>query len=161
MTQRIFGREVFDDDYVEKVANKGVAGGYLGIELSGYVDASKLGTGYAGAGAKYLSDNGSYKPVTASVAISTASVPFTDGDVAKRVSVADAGITATDKIIVTVRRPNLADDSEDGGFIYVTNVVRIYAGGFDVRIVALDLSGTDTTEYPPNETITLCYQVAA
>lgn len=93
--------------------------------------------------------------------ISRVSVDFTDGDTAKRVSVSDATITATDKILVTVRRPDMVDDSEDSGHIYITNIVRIYAGGFDVRIVALDLSGMDPTEQPPNETIELQYQVAA
>lgn len=93
--------------------------------------------------------------------ISRTSVAFTDGDCAKRVSVADAAITATDKILVTVRRPDMDDDSADSGHIYITNIVRVYAGGFDVRIVALDLSGEDTTAQPPNETIELQYQVAA
>lgn len=109
----------------------------------------------------FLRGDKTWASPTASVAISSTSVAFTDGDCAKRVSISDVSVGATDKVLVTLRRPDIADDSADTGHIYLVNVVRVYSGGFDVVIVALDLSGDDTTEYPPNETVQLFYQVAA
>ena len=97
---------------------------------------------------------------TASVAISTTTIAFTDGDTARRVTVTDATVNAASKVIATVRRPDTTDDSADRGYVYIPNVVKCASGSFDVLIACLDLSGMDPTAMPPNETITLCYQVA-
>lgn len=97
---------------------------------------------------------------TASVAISTASIAFTDGDTARRTTISDAAVSATSKIICTIMRPTTADDSADAGYVYDANVVRRASGAFDVLVRCTDLSGLDCTEKPPSETLTLCYQVA-
>lgn len=96
----------------------------------------------------------------ATAAVNSVSVAFTDGDTARRVTVTDAGVTASSKIIPIVRRPDTTDDSADRGYVYNANVVRIGSGGFDVFLTALDISGNDTTELPPNETVQLDYLVA-
>jgi len=97
--------------------------------------------------------------IPATVAYSSTSVAFTDGDTARRMTITDSSVSGTSKIICTVKRPNTTDDSADNGFIYVANVVRTTAGSFDVLIVCLDIGGMDTTEDPPNETVTLNYSV--
>lgn len=99
-------------------------------------------------------------PTGSGASISTVSVPFTDGDTARRLTVVDATVTPASKVMITVRRPDTADDSADGGYIYVPNVVKCAAGSFDVLIACLDIGGMDPTMKPPNETITLNYQVA-
>lgn len=87
-------------------------------------------------------------------------VAFTDGDTVRRVTVTDASITATDKILVSVRRPDLADDSADSGHIYIANVVLVASGSFDVVIACYDRGFDDATETPPNETIQLIWSRA-
>ena len=89
------------------------------------------------------------------------SVAFTDGNTVRRVTVSNAAIGATDKILVTIRRPDLADDSEDAGHIYTVNVVRVAAGSFDAVVTCCDRGFGDTTEQPPNETIQLVWTRAA
>lgn len=113
-----------------------------------------------GGTANYMRADGTWAAPTASVAISTTSVAFTDGDTARRVTVTDAAVTAASKIIATVRRPDTTNDSEDRGYLYIPNVVKCASGSFDVLIACLDIGGMDPTMNPPNETITLCYQVA-
>jgi hypothetical protein len=95
-----------------------------------------------------------------SVSISSASIAFTDGDTARRVTIADAAVSATSKIMCCVCRPTTADDSADRGYVYTANVVARASGTFDVLATCLNIGGLDPTENPPNETITLYYQVA-
>lgn len=85
--------------------------------------------------------------------VNSTSVAFTDGDLVKRVSIASGSVTAVSKIMLTVRRPDLADDSVDAGYLYIAQVVRVYAGGFDLVIVCFGVGLDDETENPPNETI--------
>jgi hypothetical protein len=87
------------------------------------------------------------------------SVAFTDGDTSRRVSVTDARVSAGSKIVPVIRRPDYTSDATDPGFIYVVNVVYVYAGGFDAVVTALDTSGLDPSDDPPNETVTLIYTV--
>lgn len=92
--------------------------------------------------------------------LSTASIAFTDGDTARRVTISDGTITATSKIVCTIIRPDTTDDSADRGYIYDVNVVRRAVGSFDVLVRCLDIGGLDPVEIPPNETVNLCYMVA-
>lgn len=90
---------------------------------------------------------------------STVSVPFTDGDTLRRVTVTNAAVLATSAIVVTVRRPDTADDSADRGYLYVANVVRVAAGAFDVLIACLGWGFDDPVLNPPGETIVLNYTI--
>jgi hypothetical protein len=144
----------------QKESEKGAASGYADLDTTTKVPTAEMGTGTANAG-NFLRGDRSWAAPTATVAISTVNVPFTDGDTARRVTVTDAAVGATDKIICSVRRPDSADDSADAGYVYLANVVRIAAGAFDVLLACLDLSGGDPTERPPNETVVLEYQRAA
>lgn len=127
---------------------------------SGTIATARLGSGTANS-TTFLRGDQTYAAPTASVALNTESVAFTDGDTVRRVTVSDASITASDKILVTVRREDTADGSEDSGHIYIANVVRVGTGSFDVVVVCLDEGGSDTTEQPPNETIELVWTRAA
>jgi len=91
--------------------------------------------------------------------IGTASVAFTDGDTVRRATITDATVVSTSKILCTVRRPDTLTDSDDPGYIYLVNVVEILTGSFDVLVACLDWGLDDSTAYPPNETVTLCYTV--
>lgn len=100
-----------------------------------------------------------WAPVTASVALSTASIQFTDGDTFRRVTIADGLVNATSKIVGMIRRPDTVDDSADLGFLYVANVVKVAAGSFDLLVAATAWGTDDTDEVPPNETIQFVYTV--
>jgi len=89
--------------------------------------------------------------------LTSTSVAFTDGDTVRRVTVTDAAVGATDKIVASIRRPDIADDSADAGHVYVANVVRVDAGSFDVVVACFDRGFGDTTEQPPNETVQLIW----
>lgn len=90
----------------------------------------------------------------------TSSVPFTDGDTLRRVSVSDASFTSSSNVVATVMRPDQATDGDDRGYLYVTNVVRRYTGGCDLLIAALGWGFDDPVYLPPNETITVVLQVS-
>jgi hypothetical protein len=94
-----------------------------------------------------------------SVTISSADVAFTDGDTSRRVSISDAAVSATSKIVGTIRRPDIADDSADRGYIYTWSIVEVYASGFDLLISALGWGFDDPTRIPPNETLKFYYVV--
>jgi hypothetical protein len=85
------------------------------------------------------------------------SIAFTDGDTFRRVTITDAAVSATSKIMLTVTRPTTTDEN-DVGWIYIANVISRGTGTFDVIISALDY-GLSEAEIGPNETITLNYQV--
>lgn len=93
-----------------------------------------------------------------SVSLSSASIAFTDGDTARRVTVADAAVSSTSLILPVILRPTTTAEN-DPGYLYTVNVVSRGAGTFDVNVVCLDWSGGDCTERPPNETVTLIYTV--
>lgn len=88
-----------------------------------------------------------------------AAIAFTDGDTARRVTVTNSLVSATSRILATVRRPDSANDSADLGYLYTVAIVRQFAGGFDAFITARDFGGDDCSALPPNETITLNYMV--
>jgi hypothetical protein len=87
----------------------------------------------------------------------TASIAFTDGDTLRRVTITDADVVATSRIIHNIRRPDSADDSADAGYLYIANVVEVQSGSFDVLIAALDWGFGDPVENPPNETVQFQY----
>lgn len=92
--------------------------------------------------------------------ISSVDIAFTDGDTMRRVTVTDAAVSATSKIIGTIRRPDTTTDSSDPGYIYIANVVRVATGAFDVLLSCLGWGFDDTTGKPPNETVKFYYQIA-
>lgn len=124
------------------------------------IPVSALGTGTP-TGSKFLRDDGTWQapPGGGSVTIGSASIAFVDGDTARRTTIADASVTATSKILLSITRPTVTDVN-DVGLIYHANVVSRGAGTFDVYTICVDLSGMDPIESPPNETITLHYTVA-
>jgi len=91
--------------------------------------------------------------------IGSSTVAFTDGDTFRRVTITDSSATTSSKILVTIQRPDTANDSLDYGYIYTVNVLNRATGSFDVDIACLDWGIGDATESPPNETITLCYMI--
>jgi hypothetical protein len=89
----------------------------------------------------------------------SASIPFTDGDTLRRVSISNGVVSASSKIVGTIRRPDVASDSVDKGYIYHSNIVLVGAGSFDLLVVATGWGFDEVTDLPPNETITFYYQV--
>lgn len=92
----------------------------------------------------------------ASVAVSTVAIPFTDGDTARRVTVTDASVTTSSKIIGQIRRPDGAD-ADDHGYVYHHAVVRRQAGSFDLLVVVVDWGGEPVQNHAPNETVNFDY----
>jgi len=92
--------------------------------------------------------------------VSSASIAFTDGDTARRTTIADAAVSATSKILLSITRPTVTAEN-DVGLLYTSNVVSRGVGTFDVFTICTDMSGDDpVTSGAPNETITLYYTVA-
>jgi len=87
------------------------------------------------------------------------SIPFTDGDTMRRVTIPNPHVRTDSKIIGLVTRPNTVDDSEDAGYVYTYNVVSQASGSFDLSLVCLSWGVDDPTEIPPNETIQFNYFV--
>jgi hypothetical protein len=90
--------------------------------------------------------------------ISSADIAYTDGDTFRRSSIADAAVSATSKIVGTIRRPDI-EDADDKGYIYDHSVVKVYAGGFDLLTCAKAWGMDDPTAAPPNETVKFYYAV--
>lgn len=86
------------------------------------------------------------------------SVAFTDGDTFRRVTITDAAVSNTSKIIYGIRRANIALDADDPGWMYNANIIYQAAGTFDVIFSALDY-GLAEGDTGPNETITFNYTV--
>lgn len=97
--------------------------------------------------------------ILASTALRSLSVAFNDGDTMRRVTVPDALVTASSKVLCSVRRPDTTDDSNDKGYIYIVNVVEIVNGAFDVLISCLGWGYDDPTLNPPIEMVQLIYSV--
>ena len=87
--------------------------------------------------------------------VNEASIAFTDGDTARRVTVTNASLGPTSKVLLCVRRPNVTE-ADDNGYVYTANVVTRAAGSMDVLIVCTDPEG-GFPEPPPNETVVLEY----
>lgn len=94
-------------------------------------------------------------------ALSSTTVAFTDGDVSRRVTITDATVASTSKIVLSVRKPDSTDDSVDKGHFYDAQVVKIATGTFDIVVTCHDGGYKDVASDPPNETITIYYIVAA
>lgn len=77
------------------------------------------------------------------------------GETKKRFTITDATISATSKIVLTVRRPNVTIEN-DTGTTYTVNVVTVALGSFDV-VVRVDDPDADAD--PPTETIEVHYVV--
>lgn len=127
-----------------------------GVPLTTRTTLNFVGSGVA------ASDVGGVTQVSiggASVSMSAANVTFTDGDTMRRVTITDAGVSATSKIIGMIRRPDTTDDSADRGYVYTWNVVKVASGSFDLLVSALGWGFDDPTEVPPNETVVFYYVV--
>lgn len=85
--------------------------------------------------------------------LSVANIAFTDGDTLRRVTVSDAAVTASSKIVGTVRRPDSSSDASDVGHLYIANVVRVGSGSFDILVYCVE----DPVKLPPNETVQYVY----
>lgn len=90
---------------------------------------------------------------------STLNIAFTDGDTARRITVSNAAILSTSRIVGMISRPNSTDDSADKGYHYTINVVNITSGSFDLFISCLAWGMDDCTQNPPNETIVFNYLI--
>jgi hypothetical protein len=58
----------------------------------------------------------------------SATIAFTDGDTVRRVTIANGVVTATSKIVGTIRRPDTSVDSADIGYLYHANIVLVGTG---------------------------------
>lgn len=125
---------------------------------AGTAPTARLGGGSANA-STFLRGDQTWAPPSATVALASAAVAFTDGDTVRRVTVADATVSAASKILLTVTRPTVTDPN-DPGYLYDANVVSRGTGTFDVLLRCLDVGGLDCTLTPPSETVSLTYLVA-
>jgi len=91
--------------------------------------------------------------------VKTASIAFTDGDTYRRVTITDSAVLSTSNIVCSIRRPNTTDDSADIGLIYISTVLLVANGSFDVGVACLDWGMDDPTAVGVNETVTLCYTI--
>lgn len=96
-----------------------------------------------------------------SMSATSVDIPFTDGDTLRRVTIVDAAVTASSKIVGNIIRPDQASEASDKGFIYVANVVRRAAGAFDVLVACLNWGYDDPVLDPPNETVKFVYAIGA
>lgn len=93
------------------------------------------------------------------VASGSATIAFTDGDTFKRATITDANVFTTSKIIGTIRRPDVASEVEDDGFVYHHNIVLLENGSFDISVTCTAWGFEDPFDDPPNETIRFNYFV--
>lgn len=91
---------------------------------------------------------------------SSTSLAFTSGDTYLRSTVADANVTSTSKIRVFATRRTDVTEVDDAGWYYLSNVVSQGAGTFDLVTIAFDWGSEPTDGVPPNETITVLYDVS-
>lgn len=97
------------------------------------------------------------KTITDLESASSGSASFMADSNMKRVTVTDANVTTSSKITLTLRRPDITEEN-DPGWIYITNIVNIADGSFDVSLVALEWD-SPAVDMMPNETITLFYHL--
>lgn len=138
-------------------------GGYNLVQEEGGALTARTTIDFVGGGVT-ATDTGSKTQVSipsGAVTITAANVAFTDGDTFRRVSIVDAGVGATSKIVGSIRRPDTADDSADRGYVYSWSVVEVYAGGFDIVVSALGWGFDDPVGIPPNETVIFYYVIGA
>jgi hypothetical protein len=153
------------------------AGGSTGVAEPGYLRVlqrgavtpatSAAGTGQAGAaGAAGATGpqgpagaDGATGPQGPALPVSSGSFSFTMNDDFRRFTVTDPAITATSKIIGTLRRTN-TDEVSDLGWFYSFNIVKVQNGSFDINVGVTMWASEDATRdfrTPPNETVTLYY----
>lgn len=88
--------------------------------------------------------------------VTASSVSIAMGGLTKvRVTVTDAAVLAGSKIVFNVRRPDVAQE-DDEGFSYTVNVVKVSAGSFDLVVRVAD---PDADYQPPTETMQVIYVV--
>lgn len=125
-----------------RIGTSATAGQVLTADASGY-GTWQASTGGGSSGPSY----GTYWKA--------ANIPFTDGDTVRRVTITDAEVGLTSKINGSIRRPNVASDSADYGYLYTANVVNVGVGSFDILIVVTD--GNEEPLTPPNEVVQFVY----
>lgn len=131
--------------------------GYSTVEDEGIAQTQRSTIDFVGTGVT-ASDTGSKTQVSISsgaVAVSAASLSFTNGDTFKRFTVTDAAVTSTSKIVGTITRPNVAD-SDDPGWTYLHTVVSRATGSFDLLVAVFDWNDPAGVSRP-NETVTFSY----
>jgi len=77
----------------------------------------------------------------------------------RRVTITDAGVSASSVILGTIIRPTTTD-AADPGYVYTTNVISRGSGTFDV-LVYCTIWGSeyDVELNPPNETVIYAYVI--
>lgn len=106
---------------------------------------------------KYLRGDATWSsPPTGSVTMGAAAIAFTDGDTVRRVTITDAAVGVSSKIIFSIQRPNVTD-ANDVGYLYVANIVTVAAGSFDILVACTGWATDEMSNNPPNETVTLIY----
>ena len=93
-----------------------------------------------------------------SPASGSASVAFTNGDTIQRVTIADAAVSGTSKIVGAVIRATVAE-ADDPGWVFTPTIVSRGAGTFDVTVKATDFGGGEPPPDMVNETVTYAYLV--
>jgi len=104
--------------------------------------------------------SGSFAPPTTGTGPTTYSqtIPFTDGDTSRRVTISNGVVTASSLILGSIIRPTTIDGS-DRGYIYKSTVISRGSGTFDILVAATNQGFEDPGITPPNETVTFVYTV--
>lgn len=143
MTRYVFDRRGLDDAPYEKLVNKGVADGYLGLESSGFPAPQKISSdGYSGAGTKAYHDDGKWKVPGGGGSATTTEVEVDFGwppRANRSFTVVDATVSGTSKILAwpsgNAATGQDADEFELTPFVCSA---RAGTGTFTLNVVACD-----------------------